>query len=148
MTMRVNRQISGLFLCVLLALTAAACSDTPTSASSTPGYSQTDVRVGTGTEAAAGSVLAVQYTGWLYDPSKADAKGLQFETSRGNSTAFSFTLGAGQVISGWDQGLSGVKAGGLRRLVLPPSLAYGTSRNGPIPPNATLVFEIEVVSVQ
>lgn len=144
--MRVNRQISGLLL-LLMALTAG-CGDTPTSASSTPGYSQTDVRLGAGTEAAVGSVLGVQYTGWLFDASKADQKGLQFETSRGNTTPFSFTLGAGQVIEGWDQGLSGVKVGGLRRLVIPPSLAYGTARNGPIPPNATLVFDIEVVSVQ
>jgi FKBP-type peptidyl-prolyl cis-trans isomerase FkpA len=146
MTMRLNRQISGLLIIVLVALTAA-CGGTPTSASATPGYSQTDVRLGAGAEAVTGSALTVQYTGWLYDPSKTDQKGLQFDTSRGSTTAFSFTLGAGQVISGWDQGLSGVKVGGLRRLVIPPSLAYGTARNGPIPPNATLVFDIEVVTV-
>jgi FKBP-type peptidyl-prolyl cis-trans isomerase FkpA len=144
--MRVNRSISGLLL-VVLALTAG-CSKTPTSASSTPGYSQTDVRAGSGTDAATGNVLTVQYTGWLYDPSKTDSKGLQFETSRGSSTPFAFTLGAGQVIDGWDQGLVGMRVGGLRRLVIPPSLAYGASRNGSIPPNATLVFEIELVSIQ
>ena len=93
-------------------------------------------------------MLGVQYTGWLFDPSKADQKGLVFDTSIGSTDPFSFTLGAGQVISGWDQGLVGMKVGGLRRLVVPPSLAYGTSRNNSIPPNATLVFDIELVSLQ
>src|SRR3954447_9677491 len=129
-------------------LTSAGCgSNTPTSASSTPGYSQTDVRIGTGTEVVSGSLLTVVYTGWLYDPTKADGKGLQFETSRGQDPAFAFTIGLGQVIAGWDQGLIGMKAFGLRRLVLPPSLAYGSGRNGVIPPNATLVFDIELLSV-
>jgi FKBP-type peptidyl-prolyl cis-trans isomerase FkpA len=131
-----------------LLVMAGACSDTPTSASEVPGYSQTDVRPGTGNAAATGNVLGVQYTGWLFDPSKADQKGLVFDTSIGSTAPFSFTLGAGQVISGWDQGLVGMKVGGLRRLVVPPSLAYGTSRNSSIPPNATLVFDIELVSLQ
>lgn len=131
-----------------LLVMAGACSDTPTSASEVPGYSQTDVRLGTGTAAATGNLLGVQYTGWLFDPSKADQKGLVFDTSIGSTDPFSFTLGAGQVISGWDQGLVGMKVGGLRRLVVPPSLAYGTSRNSSIPPNATLVFDIELVSLQ
>src|SRR6476620_7646901 len=126
---------------------AGACSDTPTSASDVPGYSQTDVRPGTGAAAATGNLLGVQYTGWLFDPSKADQKGLVFDTSIGSTDPFSFTLGAGQVISGWDQGLVGMKVGGLRRLVVPPSLAYGEFRNGPIPPHSTLVFEIELVDV-
>ena len=132
----------------MLTLAAGCGSDSPTSASATPGYTQTDVRVGTGTEVVTGSLLTVQYTGWLYDSTKTDGKGLQFETSRGQDPAFSFTIGAGQVISGWDQGLMGMKAFGLRRLVIPPSLAYGSGRNGKIPPNATLVFEIELLSVQ
>jgi FKBP-type peptidyl-prolyl cis-trans isomerase FkpA len=147
MAMHVNRQISGFLLIALVALTGA-CSDSPTSASATPGYSQTDVRLGAGDQAATGKVLSVQYTGWLYDATKTDGKGLQFETSRGDATAFAFTLGAGQVITGWDQGLVGLQVGGIRRLVLPPSLAYGASRNGPIPPNATLVFDIELLSMQ
>ena len=132
----------------LLVLTSACGSSSPTSASSTPGYSQTDVRLGTGAEVANGNLLTVVYTGWLYDPTKVDGKGLQFETSRGQDPAFSFTIGTGQVITGWDQGLIGMKAFGLRRLVLPPSLAYGSGRNGPIPPNSTLVFDIELLSVQ
>ena len=145
--MRITRSFSGVLALTLLVLAAGCGNDPPTSASATPGYNQTDVRVGTGTEAGPGSVLSVQYTGWLYDPTKTDGKGLQFETSRGQDP-FSFTIGAGQVIAGWDQGLLGVKPFGLRRLVIPPSLAYGSGRNGPIPPNATLVFDIEVLTVQ
>lgn len=143
-----TRTFSGILLVALLVFSAGCGKDSPTSASSTPGYSQTDVRVGTGTEVTSGTVLTVQYTGWLYDPTKTDGKGLQFDTSRGQDPAFSFTIGAGQVISGWDQGLIGMKTFGLRRLVIPPSLGYGSSRNGPIPPNATLVFDIELLSVQ
>jgi FKBP-type peptidyl-prolyl cis-trans isomerase FkpA len=142
-----DRRRFALLLLPLLAV-VTGCDDAPTSASSIPGYSQTDVRPGTGTAAATGNLLAVQYTGWLFDPSKTDSKGLQFDTSLGGTDPFSFTLGAGQVITGWDQGLVGMRVGGLRRLVVPPSLAYGTSRTSLIPPNATLVFDIELVSVQ
>src|SRR4051812_44977980 len=143
-----TRQVSGLMVAALLTLVAGCGSSAPTSASSTPGYTQTDVRVGTGAEVVSGNLLTVVYTGWLYDPTKVDGKGLQFQTSRGQDPAFAFTIGAGQVIPGWDQGLIGMKAFGLRRLVLPPSLAYGSGRNGPIPPNSTLVFDIELLSVQ
>lgn len=133
-------------VCVAAAA-AAGCGDSPTTPSSSAPFSQTDVRAGTGTDAAAGKVLTVHYTGWLYDASKTDGKGLQFETSVGGSP-FMFSLGFGQVIPGWDQGLPGMKVGGLRRLVIPPSLAYGAVRNGPIPPYASLVFEIELIEVQ
>jgi len=105
------------------------------------------VRLGTGTDAVAGKALTVNYTGWLYDASKTDAKGIQFETSVGG-TPFTFTLGANQVIQGWERGIPGMKIGGVRRLVIPSSLAYGASRNGPIPPYASLVFEIELLDVQ
>jgi FKBP-type peptidyl-prolyl cis-trans isomerase len=134
-------------VCVVLAAAAAGCGSSPTTPSSSAPFSQTDVRAGTGTDAVAGKVLTVHYTGWLYDASKTNGKGLQFETSVGG-TPFTFTLGFGQVISGWDQGLPGMKVGGLRRLVIPPSLAYGAVRNGPIPPYASLVFEIELTDVQ
>jgi FKBP-type peptidyl-prolyl cis-trans isomerase FkpA len=130
----------------LLALlfVVAGCGDSPTAPA--PVFSQTDLRVGSGTAAEAGNILTVHYTGWLYNGSNADQKGLQFETNVGG-TAFAFTLGAAQVISGWDQGLVGMRAGGIRRLVIPPELAYGAVRNGPIPPNSTLIFEIEVTAV-
>lgn len=135
-----------LFTLIVISAALAGCKATPT-APSTAAFSQADLRVGTGAEATSGKAITVHYTGWLYDGSKADSKGLQFETSAGR-TPFSFTLGAGQVIAGWDQGLVGMKVGGSRRLVIPPSLAYGPARNGPIPPNASLVFEVELIAVE
>lgn len=130
-----------------LSAALAGCDDTPSSPSTNnPLFSQRDLRVGTGVEAQDGKQLTVHYTGWIYDPSKPDQKGLQFETSVGG-TAFTFTLGIGQVIPGWDQGLVGMRVGGLRRLVIPSSLAYGGVRQGPIPPFATLVFEVDLTDI-
>jgi FKBP-type peptidyl-prolyl cis-trans isomerase FkpA len=133
----------------LLALStlASGCSQSPTAPSSYAPFSQTDLRLGGGADAATGSVLTVTYTGWLYDPSQVSQKGATFDSSVGRDP-FTFTLGAGTVIAGWEQGLVGMKAGGLRRLVIPPSLGYGWSRVGPIPPNATLLFEVELLDVQ
>jgi FKBP-type peptidyl-prolyl cis-trans isomerase len=130
-----------------LTIGLAGCGSSSTSPSNLVPFSQLDVRLGTGTEAVAGKALSVNYTGWLYDASKTDAKGVQFETSVGG-TPFAFTLGANQVIQGWERGLPGMKVGGVRRLVIPSSLAYGASRNGPIPPYASLVFEIELLDAQ
>jgi FKBP-type peptidyl-prolyl cis-trans isomerase FkpA len=124
----------------------AGCGDSPTRPSSAP-YSQTELHIGSGTEATSGAVVSVNYTGWLWDPSKTDGKGIQFDSST-NAGGFAFTLGQGQVIAGWDRGVAGMKIGGIRRLVIPPSLAYGTARFGPIPPDSTLVFDIELVDVQ
>lgn len=132
---------------VLLAAFTAGCTDAPTAPSNNPAFSRTDVRVGTGADAVSGSFITVHYTGWLFNSSRPDQKGAQFDSSAGQAP-FSFTLGAGQVIAGWDDGLQGMKVGGLRRLVIPPSLAYGGSRSGPIPPNATLLFEVELIEVQ
>ena len=128
-----------------VAFLVAACSDAPTSPNNAD-YSQSDLRVGAGADAIVGRALTVHYTGWFYNASAPEGKGVQFDSSVG-ATPFTFTLGAGQVIAGWDQGLQGMKVGGLRRLIIPPSLAYGQVRFGPIPPNATLVFEIELVEV-
>ena len=89
----------------------------------------------------------MNYTGWLYDGSKAETKGTQFDSNTGRG-AFFFVLGAGQVIAGWDQGVAGMKVGGKRRLIIPPSLGYGSAGAGPIPGNATLVFDVELLSVQ
>lgn len=125
----------------------ASCSNSPTTPSSTAPYSQIDLLAGTGTEAASGNTLTVNYTGWLYDPTKPDNKGLQFDSSIGRE-AFVFVLGTQSVITGWDKGLVGMKIGGIRRLVIPPSLGYGNVRNNSIPPYATLVFEIELLDVQ
>lgn len=110
-------------------------------------FSQSELRAGTGAEATSGKTLTVHYTGWLYDESKPDQKGLVFDSSAGG-TAFSFTLGAGQVIPGWDQGLVGLRVGGIRRLVIPSSLAYGSSRRATIPPYSVLVFEVELLDVK
>ena len=110
-------------------LLAAGCNDgtaTPVGPTTTIPFSQTDLRTGTGADAAAGKRLTVDYTGWLYDASKTDLKGQVFDTSAGRGP-FSFTLGAGQVIKGFDQGFTGMKVGGLRRLVIPPDLAYCTA---------------------
>ena len=145
--MNVVRRARTVFVAVLAAaLGAAGCSDSITSPSGSAPYSQTDLRVGTGAEATSGAFLTVHYTGWLYNVSAADGKGLQFETSRGREP-FTFTLGVGQVIGGWDAGLRGMRIGGVRRLIIPPSLAYGAIRSGPIPPDATLVFEIELLDL-
>ena len=132
---------------VMVMVAVAACSDSPTSPINNARYSQTDLLQGTGTDAQVGKVLSVHYTGWFFSESATGQKGPQFDSSRG-SAPFSFTLGLGSVIAGWDQGVVGMRVGGVRRLVVPPSLAYGSIRNGPIPPNATLVFEIELLDVQ
>jgi len=134
------------FTLILLVVAVAGCSNTPVSPSSAP-FSQTDLRVGSGTAAVTGSTVTVQYTGWFYDASKADKRGVQFDTSIGR-TALTFTLGAGSVVQGWEQGLVGMNVGGLRRLIIPPSMAYGPNRDSAIPPNATLVFDIELLDVQ
>ncbi len=106
-------------------------------------FSIEDLRVGTGQEAMNGDELSVDYTGWLYDPNAPENKGTQFDS--GN---IPFTLGAGQVIQGWDQGLLGMRVGGLRRIVIPPNLGYGDNGVPPtIPGDATLLFEVELVSI-
>ena len=137
---------------VAATLLVAGCgggSSSPTSPSQ-PGapFSSTDLQVGTGAEATAGRVATVNYTGWLYDPTQPEQKGRQFDTSTGRGP-FSFRLGTGGVIRGWDQGVVGMKVGGQRRLIIPPELGYGAAGSGNvIPPNATLVFDIELLNVQ
>jgi FKBP-type peptidyl-prolyl cis-trans isomerase FkpA len=140
---------SAFAVVALLALSAviSACSESPTSPSNYAPFNQTDLRLGSGDEAVTGKVLTVTYTGWLYDTSQISQKGATVDSSVGGDP-FTFTLGAGSVIAGWDLGLVGMKAGGLRRLVIPPSLGYGQSRVGPIPPNTTLLFEVELLDVK
>ncbi len=145
--MRLLRLTVWVALAAVLPLALTACGDDSPTSPSNGVYAQVDLKVGTGTEATAGRRVSVHYTGWLWDPSKADGKGLQFETSRSGDVLV-FTLGAGQLIEGFDRGLVGMKVGGIRRLTIPPSMGYGSGRNGPIPPNATLVFEIELMKVE
>ncbi|HUC76618.1 MAG TPA: FKBP-type peptidyl-prolyl cis-trans isomerase [Vicinamibacterales bacterium] len=127
-------------------LMMTACTDTPVSPTTSAAYRQMDIVLGTGVTANSGASVTVDYTGWLYDASKPDQQGLQFDSSIGK-TPFSFTLGAGEVIKGWELGVPGMLVGGERRLVIPPSLAYGDTRSGIIPPNATLVFDITLLNV-
>jgi FKBP-type peptidyl-prolyl cis-trans isomerase FkpA len=109
----------------------------------------TDDGVGTGTAATAGKEVSVHYTGWLYDPKAADKHGKKFDSSRDHGEPFSFKLGAGQVIGGWDQGVAGMKVGGKRTLIIPSELGYGArGAGGAIPPNATLVFDVELLRVK
>ena len=130
----------------IVTVLAMACSDSPTQPTGT--VEKIELVLGPGLEATSGRAVAVHYTGWLADDSRPDRKGTQFETSVGRQP-FSFRLGAGQVIAGWDQGSPGMRLGGQRRLIIPPSLAYGsTGSGGVIPPNATLVFDVELVAVQ
>jgi FKBP-type peptidyl-prolyl cis-trans isomerase FkpA len=106
-------------------------------------FSATDVVLGTGTEATTGKTATVTYTGWLYSDTATDHKGTQFDTG-----TFSFTLGANQVIAGFDQGVTGMKVGGKRTLLIPSSLGYGASGKNAIPANAGLVFDVALTAVQ
>lgn len=101
-----------------------------------------DLTVGTGEEAKAGETAVVHYTGWLPD-------GTKFDSSRDRNEPFAFALGAAHVIAGWDEGVAGMKVGGRRKLVIPPGLGYGAGGAGPvIPPNATLVFDVELLELR
>ncbi len=132
------KRLALLFL--VLGLTACG-SDSPTAVPDSGVVEKTDLVVGTGAEAVNGDTLTVHYTGWLAD-------GTKFDSSYDRGTPFVFRLGTGAVISGWDQGIPGMKVGGKRRLIIPPSLAYGASGRPPqIPGNATLKFEVELLSI-
>jgi FKBP-type peptidyl-prolyl cis-trans isomerase FkpA len=109
----------------------------------------TDGKVGTGAEAKSGRQVTVHYTGWLYDAKAADKHGKKFDSSKDHGEPFSFKLGGGQVIRGWDQGVAGMKVGGTRTLVIPSELGYGQrGAGGAIPPNATLLFDVELLEVK
>ena len=107
---------------------------------------KTDVKVGTGEEAELGKTVNVHYTGWLYDENAPDKKGKKFDSSYDRKEPFSFMLGAGRVIKGWDKGVQGMKVGGQRTLIIPPSMAYGAKgAGGVIPPDTTLIFDVELI---
>ena len=133
-------------LIALMALLAAAgcgsSSSTAPTTSSAP-YSQQDLVVGTGATAAAGNTVTVAYSLWLYDSSKADGKGQSVQSSGSTPVV----LNSASVIEGWVRGVPGMKVGGTRRLIIPPELAYGAAGRQGIPPNATLVFDITLLSV-
>ena len=107
-----------------------------------------DTTVGAGAEAVAGNRVQVHYTGWLYDPTAANNRGKKFDSSKDRGQPFSFGLGGGEVIRGWDEGVQGMKVGGTRVLTIPADMGYGArGAGGVIPPNATLVFEVELLAV-
>lgn len=109
---------------------------------------KTDVKLGEGDVAMAGKNVSVHYTGWLYDAAAPDHHGKKFDSSRDRNEPFEFPLGAGRVIAGWDQGVAGMKIGGQRTLIIPANLGYGArGAGGAIPPNATLVFDVELLGV-
>jgi FKBP-type peptidyl-prolyl cis-trans isomerase FkpA len=145
-------------MCVLLfAFAAAGCSEGSVPEADMAGKGQSsitqlttvDEQVGTGNEAVAGRQVTVHYTGWLYEESRPDKKGDKFDSSRDRNEPFSFRLGGGQVITGWDQGVAGMKVGGRRTLTIPPTMGYGArGAGGAIPPNATLVFDVELLDVK
>ena len=107
-----------------------------------------DTTVGSGATAQAGNRVTVHYTGWLYDPTKDNGRGKKFDSSKDRGDPFKFELGAGSVIRGWDEGVQGMQVGGTRLLRIPPEMGYGArGAGGAIPPNATLVFEVELLGV-
>ncbi len=123
--------------------------ETTAMTSSTTTLQKNDTVVGTGREAEPGFNVTVHYTGWLYDEKAADHKGKKFDSSLDRKEPFKFDLGAGQVIQGWDEGFAGMKIGGKRTLVIPSEMGYGArGAGGVIPPNATLVFDVELLDVK
>jgi peptidylprolyl isomerase len=110
------------------------------------GLKITDTEVGTGSSPRTGQTCVMHYTGWLYQNG---AKGAKFDSSRDRGQPFEFAIGTGQVIKGWDEGVATMKVGGKRTLIIPPALGYGArGAGGVIPPNATLIFEVELLAVK
>ena len=107
-----------------------------------------DEQLGSGNEATPGMYIDVHYTGWLYNPKNPDRRGLKFDSSRDAGRPLTFQLGARQVIRGWDLGVQGMKVGGKRTLIIPGYLAYGSTGTNSIPPNASLIFDVELMNVK
>jgi len=110
-------------------------------------FKKIDTVEGTGKVAAAGMMATVNYTGWLFAPAAPEQKGAKFDSSVGREP-FTFRVGGGSVIKGWDEGVQGMKVGGKRTLVIPAALGYGADGIGPIPPNANLIFDVELLDVK
>lgn len=142
-------------LALSLTLSLAGCdrAKPPAPAATTPAaasavnFQKIDTQAGTGKDAVAGATAVVHYTGWIYEPASPAQHGAQFDSSVGREP-FSFPLGGGQVIKGWDEGVQGMKVGGKRTLIIPASMGYGDNGAGPIPPNANLIFDVELLDVR
>lgn len=139
----------ALLLALSLTLLAACTPPGPPPGGSVAELQRVDTRAGTGTVATSGSDVTVHYTGWLYDENAPDKHGMKFDSSVDRGQPFTFLLGAGQVIRGWDDGVAGMKVGGKRTLLIPADLGYGsTGAGGVIPPGASLVFDVELLDVK
>jgi FKBP-type peptidyl-prolyl cis-trans isomerase FkpA len=139
----------GILLLSLLAVSQAALAYKEHAAADASAFQKIDTVVGTGEEAEIGKTVNVHYTGWLYDENAPDKKGKKFDSSYDRKEHFSFMLGAGRVIKGWDQGVTGMKVGGQRTLIIPPSMAYGSRGAGNvIPPDAMLIFDVELIGLK
>jgi FKBP-type peptidyl-prolyl cis-trans isomerase FkpA len=147
-----KQAFTTLGLALFLASAAAAAAPAAPAAPKAPavqaqGLQKIDTVVGKGKEAVSGKTVVVHYTGWLYEPKAPKQRGKQFDSSVGGEP-FNFPLGMGAVIKGWDQGVAGMKVGGKRTLVIPAELGYGARGAGPIPPGATLLFDVELLDVK
>ena len=144
-----NQLRARTIILVIAALIGGCASEEETGLSNITELIKKDEVAGSGNEAAAGRRVTVHYTGWLYSQNAADHKGKKFDSSRDRGEPFDFRLGAGEVIRGWDEGVAGMKVGGRRTLTIPPDYGYGAQgAGGVIPPNATLVFDVELLDVR
>ena len=151
--MRLLLSAAALLLTTCLALAQTGTTDSTTTSSKMDAklneLQKIDNKVGTGAEAIKGVSVVVHYTGWLYAPTAPDHKGTKFDSSRDRNEPFTFPLGGGRVIRGWDEGVAGMKVGGQRTLIIPPDMGYGSrGAGGVIPPGATLVFDVELLDVK
>jgi FKBP-type peptidyl-prolyl cis-trans isomerase FkpA len=125
----------------MLMTNASGAASSPSQVTTPSGLKYEDVKEGAGDVASSGQTVSVHYTGWL-------TNGTKFDSSKDRGQPFSFPLGGGRVIKGWDEGVAGMKVGGVRKLTIPPELGYGArGAGGAIPPNATLIFEVELLKV-
>ncbi|WP_448481172.1 FKBP-type peptidyl-prolyl cis-trans isomerase [Pseudoxanthomonas mexicana] len=139
----------SLLLAASLLLLAACTAPVPPPGGSVANLKRIDTLAGTGAVATSGSDVTVHYTGWLYDEKAPQQRGLKFDSSVDRGQPFTFLLGAGQVIRGWDDGVAGMKVGGKRTLLIPADLGYGSNgAGGVIPPGASLVFDVELLDVK
>jgi peptidylprolyl isomerase len=155
--MQISRRAALPALCAALTAAGLLTTSTTRASAQTPGRTMTtasglkiiDTKVGTGPSPRTGQTCVMHYTGWLYDESAKDHKGKKFDSSVDRNEPFDFAIGQGNVIAGWDEGVATMKVGGKRTLIIPPQLGYGArGAGGVIPPNATLIFDVELLAVK